>query len=79
MEGQPCIHECGEECAEGCVHEHDDTCGYVAAVEGSPCQYECNEDHGEEETTESTETSAPAYTAEDVKAMIDALPDVSEL
>lgn len=34
------------------------------------------ENHGEEE---STETSAPAYTAEDVKAMLDALPDVSEL
>lgn len=41
-----------------------------------PKTTETTENHGEEE---STETSAPAYTAEDVKAMIDALPDVSEL
>lgn len=79
VEGQPCTHECGEECAEACVHEHDDTCGYVAVVEGSPCKYECNESHDEQESTESMKTSEPAYTAEDGKTMIDALPDVSEL
>ncbi len=85
-EATSCNHACSVEdgcyaltCSHAVEGQHDDTCGYVAAVEGSPCKYECNEDHGEEETTESTETSSPAYTAEEVKAMIDALPTVSEM
>lgn len=85
-EATPCIHVCSIEggcyelvCSHAVEGQHDDTCGYVVAVEGSPCKYECEEDHGEEETTESTETSELAYTAEDVKAMIDALPSVSEM
>ena len=41
-----CSHVCSEE--SGCIkqeldcqHEHDDECGYAAAVEGQPCTYVC--------------------------------------
>lgn len=82
-EGTSCNHICSVEngcyelvCSHAVEGQHDDTCGYVEAVEGSPCKYEYEEEDTKEE---STETSAPAYTTEDVKAMLDALPSVLEL
>ena len=47
VEGSPCTHECGEECAEACTHVHDEACGYVEAVAEVPCGYVCEESHGE--------------------------------
>lgn len=41
--GSDCTHVCGEDCAQGCTHAHDDACGYVAAVAGHECHYECAE------------------------------------
>ena len=38
--GSPCTHEHTEGCYQTvteCVHAHDDTCGYVEAVEGQDC------------------------------------------
>ena len=51
-EGSECTHECGESCAEACVHtDHDETCGFVPPAEPKPCTYHCDEclghDHGE--------------------------------
>ena len=47
VEGSPCTHECGEECAEACGHVHDELCGYVEAAAEVPCGYVCEESHGE--------------------------------
>ena len=47
VEGSPCTHECGEECAEACTHVHDEACGYVEAAAEVPCGYVCEESHGE--------------------------------
>ena len=44
-----CTHECSEESSciteeLNCIHaEHDNECGYIAAVEGDDCHYECTE------------------------------------
>ena len=47
VEGSPCTHECGEECAEACTHAHDALCGYVEAAAEVPCGYVCEECHRE--------------------------------
>ena len=41
-----CSHVCSEESGcivqeLNCLHEHDENCGYVPAVEGHPCTYVC--------------------------------------
>ena len=52
VEGSPCTHECGEECAEACTHVHDELCGYVEAAAEVPCGYVCEESHEEEPSEE---------------------------
>ena len=47
-EGSLCNHTCTQESGcitVTCVHEHDDTCGYVEGVEGS-CSHICSEETG---------------------------------
>ena len=64
-----CTHTCSEE--SGCIrreldcrHEHDESCGYVEAVEGQPCTHSCElcssaaEESTEEETTDTEEATA---------------------
>lgn len=44
VEGVPCTHICGDECAVSCIHTaHDELCNYVETVTGSPCVFECND------------------------------------
>lgn len=50
---------------ENCIRVHDESCGYIAAVEAMPCEFEC-------EACAAEEASAAAVAA--VKAMMDALP-----
>lgn len=80
----PCDHDCAQEdaCNEkilNCTHIHDDTCGYVEAVEGKACGFVCEvcagkeDDTGEEgDLAEETDAAAAAQ----VKALIDALPSL---
>ena len=62
-EEEPCTHECGEECAQACVHaEHDDLCGYAEAVEAHECHFVCVE-CAEGETEPSSESTEPSTEA----------------
>ena len=52
-----CNHQCSEE--SGCIvktldcrHQHDESCGYVPAVEGTPCNFVCEICGGAEDTAE---------------------------
>ena len=80
-EGSPCTHRCGEDCQSELAEDGVTTlclthtcpegdCGYVAAVEGSDCTYVCEEC--------ASEATFAAEIAE-VKALIDALPDVNSV
>ena len=68
----PCGHDCtqDEACGEkvlNCVHRHDESCGYVAAVEGKACDFVC-------EVCAAEEASAAAVA--EVKALMEALPEL---
>ena len=74
VEGMPCVHICGEDCVEGCIHgEHDDFCGYVAAVEGQPCAYHCHICHVQELVD-----ALPEATGENAEAIMAQLTAIDE-
>ena len=84
-----CAHECSEE--SGCIreeldckHVHDESCGYVEAVEGHPCTHSCELCSGQEkENTDSDQVDKEGQEElpEKLKALqdrIDDLPTVEE-
>jgi len=73
-----CQHVCSEEngcitIIEHCVHvEHDETCGYVAAVEAHDCEYDCSIC---KENQCTCETENPLNHASDCPAYV--IPEIS--